>query len=59
MTTPDPAHINILMSITHYKATEFSLSLFFFHEWKRTKRLGIKKTWGSIAVLIMTEFPCY
>lgn len=42
--TSDPAHIKILKSVTHYEAVELSsFFLFFgFHEWNRTKRLGIK-----------------
>lgn len=40
MTTSDPAHINILMSITHYKATEFSLSLFFSMSGKEPRDLA-------------------
>lgn len=51
MTTSGPAHVKILKSFTSYKATEFSLSLsFFFHEWSRPERPGIKEL-GDLLLL--------
>ena len=56
--TSDPAHIKNVKPITHYEAIESCFSFFFsFHEWNRTKTWH-KRTWGSVAVVIMTEFPC-